>query len=108
MTVLRLAIPSPLRRLFDYLPPMGMSAAEAAALRPGQRLAVPFGSRQVTAYLVATGRDSELPQATLKHAVALLDVEPLVPPTLAQLCAWAARYYHHPPGEVFAAAIPRA
>ncbi len=108
MTVLRLAIPSPLRRLFDYLPPMGMSAAEAAALRPGQRLAVPFGSRQVTAYLVATGRDSELPQATLKHAVALLDVEPLVPPTLAQLCAWAARYYHHPPGEVFAAAFPRA
>ena len=108
MTILRLAIPSPLRRLFDYLPPIGMSAAEAAALSPGQRLAVPFGSRQVTAYLVATGRDSELPQATLKRAVAVLDTEPLVPPTLAQLCDWAARYYHHPPGEVFAAAFPRA
>ena len=25
-----------------------------------------------------------------------------------QLCAWAARYYHHPPGEVFSAAFPRA
>ena len=105
MPVLRLAIPSPLRRLFDYLPPVEMGDAEAFALRPGQRLLVPFGPRRVTAYLVATSRDSELPPATLKRAEALLDTEPLIPATLVQLCDWAARYYHHPPGEVFAAAF---
>ncbi|MDR6357140.1 primosomal protein N' [Pseudomonas psychrotolerans] len=37
--ILRLALPSPLRRLFDYLPPKG--AAEEQ-LRPGVRLRVPF------------------------------------------------------------------
>ncbi|MDH4041843.1 MAG: primosomal protein N' [Gammaproteobacteria bacterium] len=107
MSVLRLAIPSPLRRLFDYLPPIGMDESSVAALRPGQRLSVPFGSRRVTAYLVAVSGGSELPRAALKHAEALLDAEPLVPPTLVQLCDWAARYYHHPPGEVFGAAFPR-
>ncbi|MCB1703025.1 MAG: primosomal protein N', partial [Halioglobus sp.] len=107
MPVLRLAIPSPLRRLFDYLPPRGMSDAEVAAMQPGMRLSVPFGPRQVTGYLVAVCSDSELPAATLKHVDAIIDSQPLIPPSLLQLCEWAARYYHHPPGEVFNAAFPR-
>ena len=108
MSILRLAIPSPLRRLFDYLPPSGMSAAAATALQPGQRVSVPFGSRKVTGYLVQVCPDSELPESALRHADAVLDDAPLVPATLLQLCDWAARYYHHPPGEVFAAAFPAA
>ena len=107
MPVLRLAIPSPLRRLFDYLPPRGMSDAEVASMQPGMRLSVPFGPRQVTGYLVAVCSDSELPAATLKHVDAIIDSQPLIPPSLLQLCEWAARYYHHPPGEVFNAAFPR-
>ncbi len=106
MSILRLAIPSPLRRLFDYLPPRGMSAAAAMALQPGQRVSVPFGSRKVTGYLVQLCQDSELPASALKHADAVLDDAPLVPSTLLQLCDWAARYYHHPPGEVYACAFP--
>jgi primosomal protein N' (replication factor Y) len=108
MSVLRLAIPSPLRRLFDYLPPQGASNAQVKGLRPGQRLIVPFGPRQITGYLVAVSEGSELPAANLKHARAILDPEPLIPTTMIQLCDWAARYYHHPPGEVFSAAFPRA
>ncbi len=107
MSVLRLAIPSPLRRLFDYLPPIGMSEAEVSTLQPGLRLSVPFGSRRVTAYLVAVCKDSKLPTSALKHVDAVLDTHPLVPPTLLKLCDWAARYYHHPPGEVFSAAFGR-
>ena len=106
MSVLRLAIASPLRRLFDYLPPGGMSAAAVKTLQPGLRLRVPFGSRTVTGYLVQVCQDSELADSALKHADTLLDETPLVPATLLQLCDWAARYYHHPPGEVFAAAFP--
>ena len=108
MSVLRLAIPSPLRRLFDYLPPRGMNDAEVNTLRPGQRLSVPFGTRQVTGYLISVSENSELPAGNLKHAEATLDPEPLISPRLIQLCDWASRYYHHPPGEVFSAAFPRA
>ena len=107
MSVLRLAIPSPLRRLFDYLPPQGTNSAEVKSLQPGQRLIVPFGPRRVTGYLVAVSEDSALPAANLKHALAILDPEPLISATVIALCDWASRYYHHPPGEVFSAAFPR-
>mgnify|MGYP000253328027 CR=1 FL=1 len=107
MSVLRLAIPSPLRRLFDYLPPQTASDADIANLQPGQRVLVPFGPRRVTGYLVAVSEASELPLASLRHALAILDPEPLISRSLIQLCDWAARYYHHPPGEVFSAAFPR-
>ena len=62
MTVLRLAIPSPLRTLFDYLPPEQLSAEALAGLGPGQRLRVPFGNRELTAYLVKKAQDSEQEQ----------------------------------------------
>ena len=107
MSVLRLAIGSPLRRLFDYLPPQGVSDAQVNDLQPGQRLLVPFGPRRVTGYLVAVSESSEVPAANLKRALAILDPEPLISPSLIQLCDWASRYYHHPPGEVFSAAFPR-
>lgn len=107
MPILRLAIPSPLRRPFDYLPPAGMSAEELSRLRPGQRVRVPFGRRELTAYLLDTCADSELPAETLKHALAILDPQPLLPPSLLRLCQWAARYYHHPIGEVLNAAFPQ-
>jgi primosomal protein N' (replication factor Y) len=107
MSVLRLAIPSPLRRLFDYLPPANLPARDLASLRPGQRLRVPFGHRQVTGYLVETADTSAVAAEHLKPAVELLDPKPLLPPSLVELCLWAANYYQHPPGEVFAAAFPR-
>ena len=70
MSVLRLAIPSPLRRLFDYLPPQGVSEADIANLQPGQRVLVPFGPRRLTGYLVTVSEVSELP--ALASLVALL------------------------------------
>ena len=106
MSILRLAIATPLRRLFDYLPPEGMDEAEVRALRPGIRLRVPFGTREVTGWLMAIGDHSELPSSSLKRVAAILDATPAAGDTLWQLCAWAAQYYHHPPGEVLAAAFP--
>ncbi len=106
MSVLRLAIQTPLRRLFDYLPPANMTGDEVARLAPGQRLRVPFGNREVTGVLLEVSRDSAVDPAQLKPALALLDPVPLLPPDLMDLCLWAASYYQHPPGEVFAAAFP--
>ncbi len=107
MSVLRLAIPSPLRRTFDYLPPEGMSQARVDSLQPGVRLRVPFGSRELTGYLLEVCAESAVEAAALKPALALLDETPLVEPQLLQLCHWAARYYHHPLGEVYGTLFPK-
>ncbi|TGD73055.1 primosomal protein N' [Mangrovimicrobium sediminis] len=103
MSVLRVAVPTPLHSLFDYLPPEGV---DAAALRPGCRLRVPFGAREVTACLVEVVADSDLADGQLKRAGAAIDLQPLLPDTLLELCRWAADYYQHPPGEVYQAAFP--
>ena len=42
----------------------------------------------------------------LKKATKLLDLEPVLPQTIVDLCMWASNYYHHPVGEVFATAMP--
>jgi primosomal protein N' (replication factor Y) len=106
MSVLRLAIPTPLRRYFDYLPPAGLDESSVRALQPGIRLRVPFGRRTVTGVLVTVSTDSELPEASLKRALEILDRESLLPPAMLELCHWATGYYHHPPGEVLCAAFP--
>jgi len=107
MSVLRLAIPTPLRRHFDYLPPLGLDPAQASALQPGIRVRVPFGRREVTGYLLQVSEQSSVPESALKPAVDILDASPLVDPQLIQLCQWAADYYHHPLGEVFGCLFPR-
>ncbi len=107
MPILHLAIPSPLRRHFDYLPPPEMSEADVSELRAGQRVRVPFGRRELTGYLLAVSQHSDQPEGSLKHALAVLDSRSLLPPALVKLCQWAADYYHHPIGEVFNAAFPQ-
>ncbi len=102
--VLRLAVPVPLRRLFDYLPPAGIAAED---LKPGDCLRVPFGSREVTAVLVEISDAAQDPEQALKAALARVDVHTRLPGKLLALCQWAAAYYQHPVGEVFAAALPK-
>ena len=107
MSVLRLAIPSPLRRQFDYLPPEGMTQATIDSLQPGVRLRVPFGRREVTGYLLEVCAESAIATSALKPALELLDETSLVDPHLLQLCHWAARYYHHPLGDVYSTLFPK-
>ena len=45
-------------------------------------------------------------QGKLRKAIKLLDLEPVLPKTIFDLCMWASNYYHHPVGEVFATAMP--
>jgi primosomal protein N' (replication factor Y) len=107
VSVLKLAIASPLRRTFDYLPPGGMTPEQVAALEPGARFRVPFGKREVTGYLLQVTDTSELDRDALKPAAALLDPKTLVEPRLMELGLWAAEYYQHPVGEVLCALFPR-
>jgi primosomal protein N' (replication factor Y) len=101
--ILRVAIDVPLYRLFDYEAP---ESTGEAFFKPGQRLSVPFGKVQKTAYLVSLEQDSELDRRQLKPITRVLDQDPLLSPDDLRLLHWAARYYHHPLGEVFASAFP--
>jgi primosomal protein N' (replication factor Y) len=103
--VLAIAIDAPLRRLFDYWPP---ASVDAAGLRPGVRLWVPFGRRRVVGVLVEIRDRSDLPDAKLKAALGLIDDEPVFDEPLLDLLRWSADYYRHAPGEVIAAALPAA
>jgi primosomal protein N' (replication factor Y) len=102
-SILRLALPSPLRRLFDYLPPVDVPVA---ALQPGVRLRVPFGRREVIGVLVELASTSEVPLDKLRRASALLDARPPMPASLLELCQWTAQYYQHSLGDTLSWALP--
>ncbi len=106
MSILRLAIPSPLRKSFDYLPPQGVNDAQLTSLTPGTRIRVPFGHRKLTGYLLAVLPDSEIETPLLKTAIEILDSEGLISHALMELCHWSAKYYQHPLGEVIPAVFP--
>ena len=104
MVYLRLAIDTPLRRSFDYLPPA--EGAPAGGWQPGLRLAVPFGRGEAVGVLLEAVGTTEVPATKLRQVLATLDTEPVLDPVTLGLLRWAADYYHHPIGEVFAAALP--
>jgi primosomal protein N' (replication factor Y) len=104
--ILQVALDTPLRRVFDYLPPAELPPADVPALKLGVRVRVPFGRRQLIGVLVGMAEKSAVTSAKLKAALAVLDEAPLFDPATFELLRWAAEYYHHPLGEVIAAALP--
>ncbi len=103
--VWRVAVPSPLRKLFDYLPP---GPDPAAAPAPGARLRVPFGRGNRVGLLMEVTEGTSLPLSKLKRVAAVLDPSPIIDSELMKFLGWVADYYHHPLGEVVASALPRA
>lgn len=99
---LRIAIPAPVFRLFDYRAPISCNQA----MVPGMRVYVPFAGRRCIGILVALAEQTDIPAAKLKEVSSLLDDEPLITPDILELAMWAADYYHHPIGEVLASALP--
>lgn len=102
--VLRVAVPAPLHATFDYLPPAGV---DVRALVVGARVRVPFGRRHLIGVLVEVAGSSTLAHSALRHAFAVIDTAPTFGAAIFDLCRWAAGYYHHPLGEVLAAALPK-
>ena len=101
---LRLALPSPLRRLFDYLPPNGVD--DPALLKAGIRVKVPFANRILIGVLIDIVTETTVPLDKLKQAISLVDQLPIVPPLLLKLCQWTAQYYQHSLGDTLSWALP--
>ena len=103
--ILRVALDTPLRRLFDYLAPVGIATE---AFVPGKRVRVMFGRRRLTGLLMEVGDRSAVPPHKLKTALEIVDAEPILDATMLAFLEWTAEYYHHPIGEVVSVALPLA
>jgi len=99
--VLKVAVSVPLSQEFDYLPPANGPVPVA-----GCRVVVPFGPRQQVGLVLGHSAESMLPSGRLRRCSASLDEEPLLTEAELRLIRFTADYYHHPIGEVVAAAIP--
>ena len=99
--IVRVAVPVPLLRLFDYA-----LDSELAVPAIGARVLVPFARRTVVGVVLGIDDHSDLPAEQLKPVVEVLDTVSLLSTELIASLGWAARYYQHAIGEVFHAALP--
>ena len=104
--VLRVAVPGPLRRWFEYLPPPEAQGCDSPRLMPGMRVKVPFGGSVRIGVILETADEPEIELGRLREVTERLDEEPSIPPPLLRLLTWAADYYHHPIGDVIRTALP--
>lgn len=104
LPVLKVALPLPLRELFDYLPP-----ANDDAVRAGARVLVPFGPRELVGIVVTVQAPSSVQQEKLLRVKRVLDQGiALLDENLLSLMQWCWQYYKHAPGDVLQAALPPA
>ena len=104
--VFRVALDTPLKRLFDYLePPSGLFAAPVS---PGMRVRVPFGRQRLVGIVMEAATSTDVPSEKLKPISEVLDAQPVLDASALALLQWAADYYHHPIGEVLSTALPKA
>jgi len=101
--IIRVAIPVPLRKLFDYLMPITLNTHPL----PGRRVLVPFGRQKKIGIIVETLSEASVAIDKLKNIEALLDEAPLFSKSILELITWASQYYQQPLGEVFETAMPK-
>ncbi len=106
-THLKVAIPLPVTGTFTYSVPDDLK--ERAVV--GTRVLVPFGRRKLTGFVVGH-EDAPADEApggrsiSVKDIIEVLDVDPVLSPTMIDLTRWIADYYLAPWGEVLRSALP--
>jgi primosomal protein N' (replication factor Y) len=101
--LINVAIATPLRRTFTYRLPKNIQQHDC---KPGCRVRVSFGRRNVIGVIVENGVITSLARNKIKPIDALIDNTPLWCIDVWQLLLWATRYYQHPVGEVMHTAMP--
>jgi len=96
-------LPIPVEKAFTY----AINKDEAIFLKPGMRVAVPFGKSKIYSGIVRHIHQ-EHPQIYEPKPIAyILDEHRLVTTRQLQLWEWIAQYYMCTPGEILRAAMPR-
>ena len=101
--LVKVAVPCPLHKTFDYRlnADYGNKVIEA-----GMRVRVPFGRQKLVGIIIEEIRESDVPANKLKSVTAVLDEASLLSADLLKLLFWAAQYYVHPLGDVLQTALP--
>lgn len=98
---LDVAVPTPLRKSFQYRLINGCSAAKT-----GCRVRVPFGKQTLNGIILGYSHKAVTETSKIRPIIEIIDQAPIITEPLMKLCTWASSYYHHPIGDVFAAALP--
>ncbi|MGQ0546425.1 MAG: primosomal protein N' [Betaproteobacteria bacterium] len=96
----KVALDVPVPKLFDYAIPQGIHASV------GDRVIVPFGTRERAGVVVELGALSAVPEQRLKPLLALRGDAPPLPADWLEFIRFLAGYYHRPFGETVIAALP--
>jgi primosomal protein N' (replication factor Y) len=99
--ILKVAVNVPLSRQFDYLPPVTGPCPVA-----GVRVQVPFGRRRQVGVVLGQTATSDFARDKIRHCDVAIDESPLLSEDDLWLIRFTSDYYHHPIGEVVAAALP--
>ncbi len=97
-------LPIPLERLFTYR----ITSAESSFIKPGMRVAVPFGKSKIYTGLVYKTHNNAPKIYEAKEIHQILDEFPIVNPVQFRLWEWMAKYYMCTLGDVLRAAVPSA
>jgi primosomal protein N' (replication factor Y) (superfamily II helicase) len=97
MPIVEVAISVPLNKTFDY--------QSDSRVPVGVRVKVPFGAKKVIGIVLSNKDKSEFNK--LKSVEEILDQAPILDKPILDFLFWAAKYYHHPIGEVVLAAMPK-
>ncbi|MBU2951439.1 primosomal protein N' [Tamlana agarivorans] len=97
-------IPIPLKKLFTYT----VTPAEAEFLKPGMRVAVPFGKSKIYTGIVFSIHKDEPAAYEAKDIQQILDDKPVVNSRQLKFWQWIASYYMCTLGDVMRAALPSA
>jgi primosomal protein N' (replication factor Y) len=101
-SIVSIALPVPLRRLFDY----SVTDEQANALQKGIRVWVPFGRRRLVGVVWEVKSHSDYDSAKLKFVESAIDTSPIFDKELQQLMLWVSRYYQYSLGETLSTAMP--
>ncbi|HEX2549035.1 MAG TPA: primosomal protein N' [Gammaproteobacteria bacterium] len=101
---LQVAVPRPLRQLYDYLPPI---QGEWRHLQPGARVRISFGRREEIGIFIGFNENPTFARENLKPILEVIDNQTIFDPHVYQLCEKAAGYYQYPLGEVLHHALPK-
>ncbi len=102
--VAQVATLAPLDRLYSYAIPGDL----VDTLRPGQRVEIPFGSKDRAAVGFCVAISDEPWTSSLKPIRAVVDPIALISPHLLELGRWMSRYYCCPLGRTLSAMVPEA
>jgi len=100
MRVLRVALEVPVAKLFDYL------CDVSTPVEAGDRVVVPFGTRERVGVVVESADESEVASSRLKPVARVLEGAPRLPADWLEQMRFLAAYYQRPLGETIAGALP--